>query len=189
MAKDTKRNRTIEAAADLFLRHGFARTTMGDIAQASEMSRPALYLIFPGKEEVFEAAVLHLNRLRIEEIEGAVAKVQSLAEKLFVACDLWLVQVFALQRDIPDARDMDDLSFPVVRKVYIDLQVLLAGLIADAFPAGRLAVPAEELARGLVFAVRGLGATARDVDDMRQMTRLQVDLMCAALTETPLPAR
>ena len=54
LAKDSKRNRAIEAAADRFQRHGFARTTMGDIAQASEMSRPALYLIFPGKEEVFE---------------------------------------------------------------------------------------------------------------------------------------
>lgn len=189
MGKQTKRNRAIEAAADLFLRHGFARTTMGDIAQAAEMSRPALYLIFPGKEEVFEAAVLHLNTLRIAEIERAVAEVQGLADKLFVACDLWLVQVFALQREIPDARDMDDLAFPVVRKVYIDLQVVLAGLIADAIPATRLVAPAEELARGLVFAVRGLGATARDVDDMRQMTRLQVDLMCAALTETPLPIR
>ena len=189
MAKDTKRNRAIVAAADLFLRHGFARTTMGDIAQAADMSRPALYLIFPGKEEVFEAAVLHLNTLRLAEIEAAVAARQGLADRLFVACDLWLVQVFALQREIPDAGDMDDLAFPVVRKVYSDLQVFIAGLIAEAFPAGLIAASPEELARGLVFAVRGLGATARDVDDMRQMTRRQVDLLCSALTGTPLPAR
>lgn len=188
MAKDSKRNRTIVAAADLFLRHGFARTTMGDIARAADMSRPALYLIFPGKEEVFEAAVLHLNTLRIAEIEGALAKAQGLADKLFVACDLWLVQVYALKRDIPDARDMDDLSFPVVRKVYSDLQEVMSRLIADAFPGGHLAAAPDELARGLVFAVRGLGATARDVDDMRRMARLQVDLLCSALAGSPLPA-
>lgn len=180
MSTDSKRDRAVTAAADIFMRYGFARTTMGDIAAAAEMSRPALYLLFPGKEEVFEAAVLHLNVHRIAEIRGSLTKATSLAERLFITLDLWLVRVYELQLTIPDARDMDDLSFPVVRMVYADLQALVAELIAEAGARHTTATPLE-LARNLVFAVRGLGATATSVEDMAAMTRLQVDLLCAAL--------
>lgn len=180
MSNDTKRDRAVKVAADLFMRYGFARTTMGDIASAAEMSRPALYLLFPGKEEVFEAAVLHLNQLRLEEIRGSLARSTGLVDQLSTALDLWLVRVYELKLTVPDARDMDDLSFPVVRKVYDDLQAMVAELIAEAAPDNALASP-KELARNLVFATRGLGATATGVDDMAAMTRLQVDLLCSAL--------
>lgn len=44
-------------------------------------------------------------------------------------------------------------------------------------------LPAEPLriARNLVFGVRGLGATATSAEDMRDMTRLAVDMLCAAV--------
>lgn len=180
MSNDSKHQRAVIAAADQFMRYGFARTTMGDIARASDMSRPALYLLFPSKDEAFEAAVLHLNVLRIAEITTALEGVKGLADRLFTACDLWLVNVYELGATNPDARDMDNLSFPVVRKVYADLQALLAGIIEDA---GMIHLPATPLtlARNLVFGVRGMGATATGVDDMREMARLQVNLLCAAI--------
>lgn len=180
MAAETKIDRAVAAAADQFIRYGFARTTMGDIARAAEMSRPALYLLFPGKEELFEAAVTHLNRLRIAAIRDALAGARVLPERLFTVCDLWLVQVFDLQHRTPDARDMDDLSIPIVRRVYGELEALIAELITADAAQPLLASPAV-LARGLVFAVRGFGAAADDVENFRAMTRLQVDLLCRAL--------
>lgn len=184
MSTDSKRDRAVIAAADIFMRYGFARTTMGDIARAAEMSRPALYLLFPGKEEVFEAAVLHLTEFRMAEIRSALIGVEGLDERLFTVCDLWLVQVYALKITTSDASDMDDLSFPVVRKVYADLQALIAEVIEEA---GAVALPATplQLARNLVYGVRGLGATATDPEDMRAMARLQIDLLCAALARSP----
>lgn len=180
MTSDSKLDRAVRAAADQFMRYGFARTTMGDIARASDMSRPALYLLFPSKDEAFEAAVLYLTQRRSAEVLAALDEVDGLAERLFTACDLWLVEVYGLGVTIPDARDMDNLSFPVVRRVYADMQAMLAGIIEDAgIPA--LPAPPLVLARNLVFGIRGFGATATDVEDMRAMTRLQVDLLCAAL--------
>lgn len=153
---------------------------MGDIARAADMSRPALYLLFRGKEEVFEAAVAHLNRLRMAEIHERLDDAATLGDRLFTACDLWLVQVFDLQRTTPDARDMDDLSIPVVRRVYAELEALIARLITGS-AAGMTPADSTELARGLAFSVRGLGAVAADVDDLRAMTRRQVDLLCRAI--------
>ena len=39
----------------VFLAYGFARTTMDDIARAADMSRPALYLLFRNKGQIYRA--------------------------------------------------------------------------------------------------------------------------------------
>jgi AcrR family transcriptional regulator len=54
-AVDERRARVVAAATTAFSRHGYRRCAMADIAEAAGMSRPALYLLFPGKEAVFRA--------------------------------------------------------------------------------------------------------------------------------------
>ena len=39
----------------VFLAYGYSRVTMDDIARAAEMSRPALYLLFRNKAEIYRA--------------------------------------------------------------------------------------------------------------------------------------
>ena len=48
-----RRAAIVRASRDVFLRYGFARTTMDDLARAGGVSRPGLYLVFPGKNELF----------------------------------------------------------------------------------------------------------------------------------------
>jgi AcrR family transcriptional regulator len=43
---DDKRTRILAAARSVFLRYGFKRVNMNDIADAAGVSRPALYLLF-----------------------------------------------------------------------------------------------------------------------------------------------
>jgi TetR/AcrR family transcriptional regulator of autoinduction and epiphytic fitness len=43
-----------------FFRFGFQKTSMDDVARGAGLSRQALYLRYPSKEELFRAAVLHL---------------------------------------------------------------------------------------------------------------------------------
>ncbi len=52
---EDRRARVVQAAIQAFSRHGYRRCTMGDVAAAAGMSRPALYLLFCGKEELFRA--------------------------------------------------------------------------------------------------------------------------------------
>ena len=44
-----------------FARHGFAKTSMADIARASGISRTSLYNHFPTKEDVFKALSERIN--------------------------------------------------------------------------------------------------------------------------------
>ena len=53
MSPEEKREAVFEAASEVFSRYGFRRTSMNDIAEAAGISRPALYLMFDNKEDLF----------------------------------------------------------------------------------------------------------------------------------------
>ena len=48
------------AATRAFTRNGYRRTTMNDVAEAADMSRPALYQVFKNKEDVYCSMVSYL---------------------------------------------------------------------------------------------------------------------------------
>lgn len=171
------------AAGPVFLTRGFARTTMGDIARAAQLSRQGLYLIFPGKEEVFTAAVTVLDDQMHAELARDIEACTGLAAKLNAFFDRWIISVFELQRSTPDSRDMDDLAFPVVRAVYARKISLIRQLLLDQ--AGGTLAPerAADLARVTMFAVRGFFATATDNEDLRRLARLQIDLLASHLQQ------
>lgn len=64
--EDARRTRILEGATTVFLAYGFQRTTMDDIARAAEISRPALYLLFRNKSDIYRA-------LAADFLEGMIA--------------------------------------------------------------------------------------------------------------------
>ena len=55
-----RRAAILEAATGVFLRYGFKKTSMDDLARAAGLSRQGLYLHFATKEALFKAALLQL---------------------------------------------------------------------------------------------------------------------------------
>ncbi|HHB80537.1 MAG TPA: TetR/AcrR family transcriptional regulator [Aliiroseovarius sp.] len=55
--EDPKRQAILAAAFEVFVTYGFRRSSMEDIARAANMSRPALYLHFRNKEDMFRSLV------------------------------------------------------------------------------------------------------------------------------------
>jgi len=55
-----RRASLITAATGVFLRYGFKKTSMDDLARAAGLSRQGLYLHFPTKEAIFKEALLQL---------------------------------------------------------------------------------------------------------------------------------
>ena len=68
---EARRIATIQAASTVFLRYGYARTTMAELAAAAELSRPTLYELFPGKEDLFAAVIDRLSRQTIRHAAQA----------------------------------------------------------------------------------------------------------------------
>jgi AcrR family transcriptional regulator len=57
---DLRRIGVLDAAASVFLRFGYRKASMDDVAAAAGLSRQALYLRFANKDELFRAAVEHV---------------------------------------------------------------------------------------------------------------------------------
>ncbi len=103
-----KELRVLAAAKTVFLRHGFRRVTMQDIADEAGISRPALYLIHPNKEEVFLAVVGDFAAKNLEFIRGDLWTHPTTESKLHFAFEVWAVEPFRLMLDSPDAKDLVD---------------------------------------------------------------------------------
>ena len=177
----SKEKHVLESATEVFTRYGYARATMSDIASKAGMSRPALYLLFPDKETIFDRVVRELDARKLAEIQAVTAKVGNLQEKLTTACVDWGLHAFELAAAHPDAADLFDLRFPAVRQAYANFQTVVAGMIAgDVARSGVGASPAE-LARTLVFGMRGMRDAASDAQDLRRMIEIQAEIIVRAI--------
>ena len=88
VAEDRKRA-VVHAATQVFLRFGFARTTMNDLARAAGLTRPTLYLSFPDKHQIFDAVIETMVSDKLAEIRAGLRRRKSLEAKLHYACISW----------------------------------------------------------------------------------------------------
>ena len=176
-----KEEHILDAAREVFLRYGYSRTTMADVAKAAGMSRPALYLLFPGKEHVYSAVIHRINDEAFQDICNNTRASDTLERKLGVALERWVAQSWDLERANPDAGGFFDYSFPAVQEIYAKFQTYLASLLENAVHASSIEVTPEELARTLLYSLWGPKAIAKDGGELRRMIAVQVSLVVAAL--------
>jgi AcrR family transcriptional regulator len=181
MKSHSKLQRALDAATDVFTRYGFARTTMGDIASQAQMSRPALYLLFPDKETIFEAVILAMDQAKLTAIRAELAAMDDLGAKLVHACQSWGTHGLELAAVHPDAADLFDLRFAAVRQVYANFRTLIVELIADQARASRIDATPDDIARTLAYGMRGLRETSCDVADMRRLIAVHVACVARAI--------
>ena len=88
---DEKRRRVFEGATKVFLAYGYNRTTMDDIAKAAEMSRPALYLLFRNKSDIYRAIAQTFFDAGAADAERALAGGGSFVERVTGMIDCGIV--------------------------------------------------------------------------------------------------
>jgi AcrR family transcriptional regulator len=86
--KVESREAILDAAFGRFARYGYRRTSLGDIAEDSGLSRPALYHYFRNKEDVFRALSHRINA-------GVVAAVTEAAQQPDLRVEDRLYEVLA----------------------------------------------------------------------------------------------
>ena len=177
----SKEKRVLESATEVFTRYGYARTTMAAIASKAGISRPALYLLFPDKEAIFDRVIEEMDSRKLADIRIATAKIDSLQDKLTTACIGWGLHAVELAAVHPDAADLFDLRFSAVRQAYANFETVVASMIAGEVERSGIGASPAELARTLVFGMHGMRDTASDVQDLRRMIELQVKVIVRAL--------
>jgi AcrR family transcriptional regulator len=170
---DDKRSRILAAARSVFLRYGFKRVNMNDIAEAAGMSRPALYVLFKNKEEIFIAAYLRWVEETIAQVEAAMAETALPKNKLARAFEIWAVGPFEMTRASLAAEELVDCNFAFAEAArnhgYAAFEATIAPVVAklsETLPAASRIAPGR-IAHVLVSAVRGFKQSAATPDDMR----------------------
>ncbi len=184
-ARAEKEDHILGAAEYVFVRYGFARTTMGDIAKAAGMSRPSLYLQFRDKEAIFSRVIENMDAQALTKIRTATAKIGPLDEKLLHACTSWGMHGVELAAAFPDAADLFDLQFPAVRQVYRNFQALVVEILQASVESWPIPASPEDYALTLTYGMRGLRYAAQDVEDMRRLIGIHVAIYSKSLAAQP----
>jgi AcrR family transcriptional regulator len=131
---DERRRRLLARATELFARHGYDELSMAAIAREAGISKALLYHYFPGKRDLFEAALGQAAEEHLARVGGETG-----------ALDVWLDWIdghreayLALQRSagVPEVREViDRVREETARRV-------LEALGGDPPPAVRTAVRA-----------------------------------------------
>ncbi|MBV8276912.1 MAG: TetR/AcrR family transcriptional regulator [Verrucomicrobia bacterium] len=172
----------IEAATSVFLRYGFKKTSMADLASAAGLSRQALYLYFPTKEALFKAMVAHsVQGMRSAAREALAREDLDLEGRLLSAFE-------AIHGRTAGSENLDELLAttvalvgPVVRDLEEDLITDVAHALRAASVATRwkeTGVSAKHLAEHLSAVSDGIKRRAKTPAEYRDRMRIAVRLVC-----------
>jgi AcrR family transcriptional regulator len=169
-----KTEHVIAAARKVFLRYGYRRVTMGDLAEAAQMSRPALYLVFPSKEQIFTEVASRSLAENFDEIRKGIPRFKTVEEKLAFAFEVWSVRGFELMQTSPDAADLLESSYEFAAEVTTTAAADFEGLLADQLePLLRkqtsLKLSPLSIARILRTSAHGFKSAAKNSADLRQL--------------------
>lgn len=185
-----KKARVLEAAESVFLRFGYRRTTMGDLAAAAGLSRPALYLVFCNKEEVFEAVLRSFTARTLEEVRQGLDARPTPLEKLRFAFELWAVRPFGFFEASPELREPlhGGLAFAkgAIDQAVADFEALLVDILGPLGAAAPVkALSPDQIARVLTRAVHGFKESAKDPEELRAMIEGLLAMVLASLRSEP----
>ena len=180
-----KSHHILDAALPVYVRHGFRKASMADIARAAGISRASLYLSFGSKEDLFRAGSARAHARTMQEVEAALADggdVFSRIETAVAAFQRELITPFA---GSPDAIELFDVNMTLAKDITLaareKLVALLAQALAEAQAAKTIALDSldskpADLAGVIVAAMDGIkhtqGASPKIDEDMRLFMRL-----------------
>lgn len=149
-ATDPKRVRILDGAMKVFLAYGFSRTTMDDIARAADMSRPALYLLFKNKTDIFRAIAMMILSRSVEAAKTALAGEGAFTEHMMRAIDKAFISMMGAVVASPHGAELLDMKSSLG-----DLVGCWRGGLGQHISA---AIEREAARNGVDLAARGLSA-------------------------------
>jgi AcrR family transcriptional regulator len=168
---DPKDSAILRSAFVAFARYGLRRTSMADIAKGAGMSRPALYLHYAGKEDIFNALVrTHFQRAE-KEVAKALAAPATPAETLLAALRAIDGDAVEMMLNSPHADEIMSANTPFNQAEVLEAHERIAGhiarWIAEGVAAGQLSIAglgatAEEIAATIMAAKFGIKSFSQD---------------------------
>ncbi|MFT5794617.1 MAG: AcrR family transcriptional regulator, partial [Saprospiraceae bacterium] len=127
-----KQKLVFDAAANVFAQYGFRRTSMNDIANAAGISRPALYLIFKNKQELFRQLAAHLQNHGIDQAISALGKEGEISVRLVNAILAYEAIYYEPIAQSPHGAEIIDINLSIAADLMQEGHTRLVRTLADA---------------------------------------------------------
>ncbi len=187
---DPKRARILDAGLKTALAYGYSRTTMDDIAKAAEMSRPALYLLFKNKAEIFREIATTVMGRSLEAARQELAGKGDFTARLGGAINAAIFATLCEITKSPHGAELLDmktsLAGDLIENWCSELAALFADAIRDEAARNGVDLPAaglcpQGMANMLIDGLEGMKTRLDDYDAQKKAACGLVRVIALAL--------
>ncbi|WP_372751519.1 TetR/AcrR family transcriptional regulator [Labilibaculum sp.] len=174
---DKKQDIVVRAAQKLFLKYGYTKVNMGDIAKAANMSRPLLYTMFKGKDDIFENVIWKIASELTEKAQKEIVAFDHPLEKLEKLLQIWVLDMFEELSKSEEAKELYECSYGFVQETMNKVNDLFLTDIENVlqqFPKESLngGLNPKELAAIFLASIVGFKKTSENVKDLKSKIQL-----------------
>lgn len=171
---NNKTERVLAASLSCFKQYGFKRTNMEDIAKAADMSRPALYLLFKNKTDIFRSLSDAFHAKTLHAVDQALAGNAPVQTRISNAVTARMTSLYALAHDSAHGPELFDVnqstSGDINAKADDDFLGKLTDTLKSSLSSGEITggpdeMAARELAQLLLASAIGLKTFAFSAND------------------------
>ncbi|MDA7963112.1 TetR/AcrR family transcriptional regulator [Ruegeria sp.] len=176
----------LNSAFQAFAAYGFRKTSMDDIAKGAGMSRPAVYLHFKNKEAIVRALTRQYYDQKIALVAQALqgdGPVPQVLDRAIQAQSEGMAAILASPHGLEMLDATKSMSTDIVEQGEGELTALYADWLRREGAAGRarLLMGADETARTITAALKGIKMTAPGAEEFEQRIAQLAALLGAGL--------
>jgi AcrR family transcriptional regulator len=171
-------------AFKLFIRHGFRKVRMGDIAEACDISRPSLYAVFPNKEAIFASIVERHTRANLAVTEKQLKALKGAKARLECIFEVWIIEAYAMAAASENTAELSMCAPSSAPEAAALMWKTVESQIAETLRADskKKRDPAiTELAHVLVLAAKGAKAASENLPELRRLVQGLIGMTLANL--------
>ncbi len=181
----------LDGAFAVFLRYGFQRTTMDDVAKECGVSRPALYLLFKNKSDIFQALASAMFERIVGGARRALEGSDTLESRLYQCLKAGILDATEDLLSSPHGTELMDMKHALSADAYSVWHRNMVGMISKALDDeachhGNLpllkGLNPDQLAHMLLDGLEGLKARATSREERESGALALVKLISGAVT-------
>lgn len=174
----------------LVLAYGYSRVTMEDVAKAASISRPALYLLFKNKTDIYRAIASQLFEVSVKQAAAVLGGDGAFGDRMMRAIDIGMIEKMRHIVESPHGAEIMDMKSSLAGDIAakwrdcfawhfcgaIDTQATQNGV--DLKTRG---LTPQMLADMLLDGLEGMKTRAKTLDEQRQAARALVRVVELAI--------
>jgi AcrR family transcriptional regulator len=173
---DERRALILQAAYSTFVSYGFKRTTMDDIARAVGLSRPALYIHFRNKQDIFRGLMLAMMEETRARVATCLGQDLPLAQRVELALQEGIVLPHRQILETAHGAELFDTSHEFAADLFLAwmkaVEVEIALALQRAADGDIITIPsglsAEIIASLLIDAIQGMKSRLQDIEEVAE---------------------